>query len=272
MTNTTNPLGKIKPKEIQQNCCRLCNGVLKSQFALTILRKYDIQYYKCDKCHSLQTETPYWLDEAYKQNLSYLDTGAAQRNINNFAASYGLSKLFNLKNVIDIAGGDGLLCRLLRDYEINCFVKDKYAQPTYAQGYTEPNFEIPDLVMAFEVIEHFANPMTDLDDLFHLSSKVLLMTTLVYTKEEKDWWYLVPESGQHIFFYSKESLELIANKYNYTLIVSGGFIVFIKKEMFSPIKLKITQLILKGRIRQMIGILISFKPAQGIWKDHIAQK
>ena len=143
--------------------CRLCGSEAVLQFHKKILRKLDAQYYKCENCCSLQIETPYWLEEAYKHNLSNLDTGAAQRNLNTLAACYVACKLFGLKNAVDCGGGDGLLCRLLRDYEINCFVKDKYAQPTYAQGFTQPNFTSPDLILGFELWEHFSNPATEID-------------------------------------------------------------------------------------------------------------
>ena len=103
-----------------------------------------------------------------KSNLSNTDTGAAQRNLNNLAACYIISKLFKAKNVLDIGGGDGCACRLLRDYKINCYIKDKYATPTYAQGFTEENFAKPDLIVGFEGIGNInPNPMTDLDDLFN---------------------------------------------------------------------------------------------------------
>jgi len=54
--------------------------------------------------------------------------------------------------------GDGLLCRLLRDYNVNCYVKDKYAVATYGQGFSELDFATPNLLLAFEVLEHFAAP------------------------------------------------------------------------------------------------------------------
>ena len=115
------------------------------------------------------------------------------------AVCYWISKLFNIKNVIDVGGGDGLLCRLLRDFEINCFVSDKYATSTYAQGYTQPNFETPDLVIGFEMLEHLPNPLADLDSLFKTHAKTLLSSTLIYNDQPKHWWYLSPEAGQHVF-------------------------------------------------------------------------
>ena len=250
--------------------CRLCASTAIPCFNLKILGKHQVAFFECSKCHSLQTEAPYWLDEAYgNKNLSNLDTGAARRNIHNLAACFAISKLFDFHNVIDIGGGDGLLCRMLRDYGINCFVKDKYASPIYAQGFTEPTFTKPDLVIGFEVMEHFANPESDLDDLFGYQPKALLMSTAIYTNQSSDWWYLLPESGQHVFFYSRQALELIAKKYQYSLIVSGGFILFIRQP--SALKAFLAKVLLKEKICRLIRSLVVVLPAPGILNDQLLQ-
>ena len=260
MTNKISPL----------NACRLCSGGLTNIFSQKVLGKYDVLYYKCENCHSLQTETPYWLHEAYTtNNLSFTDTGAAQRNLHNLAACYIISKILKVKNVIDIGGGDGLLCRLLRDYKINCYVKDKYATPTYGQGFTEQNFDIPDLIVGFEVLEHYSNPISDLENLFSYRPRALLLSTAIFTNENQEWWYLVPESGQHVFFYSKKAIELIAAKYKYDLVMSGGFILLVKRS--SMLTRIASQILLNSRIVRLLKSIIVFLPTPGVWQDHLLQ-
>ena len=58
--------------------CKICNKANDSIFTLKILNKYEIKYYHCSWCGFLQTEEPYWLDEAYSEsiNVSYM-----QRNL-----------------------------------------------------------------------------------------------------------------------------------------------------------------------------------------------
>ena len=46
----------------------MCNSNSDFVFSNKVLGKYDVAYYKCSNCESLQTETPYWLDEAYAEN------------------------------------------------------------------------------------------------------------------------------------------------------------------------------------------------------------
>jgi len=260
MTNKISPL----------NICRLCGGALKNIFSQKVLGKYDVLYYKCAYCHSLQTEAPYWLDEAYKiNNLSFMDTGAAQRNLYNLAACYIISKILKANNVIDVGGGDGLLCRLLRDYKINCYVKDKYATPTYGQGFAEQNFDTPDLIVGFEVLEHYSNPISDLENLFSYRPRALLLSTAIFTNEHQDWWYLAPESGQHVFFYSKKAIAMIATKYKYDLVMSGGFILFVNKaSMLTKLASKI---FLNSLIVRLLKSIILFLPTPGVWQDHLLQ-
>ena len=252
--------------------CRLCSGRSRKVFSQTLLRKYEVGYYQCDHCSSLQTEDAYWLAEAYDSNLSYLDTGAAQRNLTNLAVCFFVSKLYKLRNIIDFGGGDGLLCRLLRDYGLNCFVRDKYAATTYAQGFTEADFQTADLVLAFEVLEHFANPKEDLNQVFALNARAVFVSTGIYRNEQGDWWYLAPETGQHLFFYSRKALDLIADKYGYGVLAKGNFILFLRPDLQSPAKAALTKLMLNRVMIRPLRSLIAFLPAPHAGTDRLLQK
>jgi hypothetical protein len=252
--------------------CRLCEGRLEPKFSLMALRKYEVRYFECDRCGSLQTEEPYWLDEAYGSNLSSLDTGAAQRNLQNLAAAYVVSRLFGVRDAIDFGGGDGLLCRLLRDYGVNCYVTDKYAAPTYGQGFSEPNFPAPSLVLAFEVIEHFAAPAKDLAELFHSQPEVLLASTEIYGRQHADWWYLACESGQHVFFYSEKAVKMIADRFGYSTVLSGGYLLFVRKPRLSALKPLLAKILLGRVVCRLLRGLILIMPARGVWRDHQSAK
>ncbi len=85
------------------------------RFRRRVLEQHDVAYLQCGQCQSLQTEPPYWLDEAYREhNLSNLDTGAAQRNLQNLAACWSIAKVLGVRNVLDVGGGDGLLPAVAR--------------------------------------------------------------------------------------------------------------------------------------------------------------
>lgn len=268
------PMGIGLPtrQPLQQLECRLCGGTASLRFGLKVIGKYDAGYFLCSGCCSLQTESPFWLDEAYALKLPNLDTGAAQRNLDNLGAVFAIARLFGAKNILDIGGKDGLLCRMLRDYNFNCFTTDKYAEVTYAEGFTEPDFQRPDLVTAFEVLEHFANPSTDLDLLFETRPKLLLVSTGIFTTEKEDWWYLAAEAGQHVFFYSPEALRLIAAKYNYHLVVRNWFILFVDADSFSLWKGRLAGFLLRPNMRRLARAWAVFQSATGHQRDHLTQK
>jgi hypothetical protein len=250
-----------------KHSCRLCGGDLCGVFSLQVLEKFDVQYLKCVKCESLQTERPYWMQEAYKSNLSNLDTGAAQRNLANLAATYSLSRILHLNDVFDFGGGDGLLCRLLRDYGVNCFVDDKYASATYAGAFTTPNFSQPGILLAFEVLEHFEDPCTDLNAIFRLGSRAVLASTEIYSDQGPDWWYLAPETGQHIFFYSKKALELIAATYDYTLLTCSGRCLFYRQGLTGRAKRYLIRILLQKHVLRLTSAVMRLLPTGGVAKD-----
>jgi len=61
--------------------CKICNSESKHVFDAKVLNKYSIKYYHCAKCGFLQTEDPYWLEEAYEDSIAKADTGIMVRNI-----------------------------------------------------------------------------------------------------------------------------------------------------------------------------------------------
>lgn len=61
--------------------CKICAKQSNQIFKTKILNKYDISYFHCKHCGFLQTEEPYWLDEAYAESINMSDTGYMQRNL-----------------------------------------------------------------------------------------------------------------------------------------------------------------------------------------------
>jgi Methyltransferase domain len=247
--------------------CRWCASPVEYVFSLIVLSEHSVGYFKCVACESLQTEKPYWLDKAYAKNLAALDTGVAQRNLANLAVSYSIARLFGLRNLLDFGGGDGLLCRLLRDYGFNCFVKDKFASPTYAMAFCEPDFKRPDMQLAFEVFEHFEAPRAELPAFFSERPQVVLISTNCYTGQGSDWWYLTPETGQHVFFYSPRAIAQIGAAYGYKAIRGGAYTVFVRLDVATALRCLVAKgLLVRGFIR-LLSAGMRLLPTPGVWQD-----
>ncbi len=251
--------------------CRCCNGSTKLQFRSQLLRKYDVGFYRCAACDSLQTEAPYWLSEAYDGNLADIDTGVAQRNLLNFRSSFWVAKLLGVKNIIDFGGGDGLTCRLLRDYGLNCYVSDKYAKPVYAIGFgtetlSTPDFPKPELLTAFEVVEHFEQPSTQFARLLECGASCLFISTGYYKGQSANWWYISQDSGQHVFFYSKKCLRDLGKIYGFHSYFLSGFTLYSKSAV--PLRAAILWLLLRKEFSYISRSLIAFVKPKGVWRDY----
>ena len=215
----------------------------------------------------MQTERPYWVQEAYSSNLSILDTGAAQRNLANLAAAYSVSRLLRLRDVVDFGGGDGLLCRLLRDYEVNCFVNDRYAAATYARGFTKPNFSRPGILLAFEVLEHFEHPCSDLKALFQSKPDAVLASTEIYSGQGPEWWYFAPQTGQHLFFYSKKAVELVAKSFDYTILICSSRLLFLRPGLTGRAKRYFASILLQKHLLRITSAAMRLLPTSGVSDD-----
>jgi len=209
------------------------------------------------------------LGEAYAEsNLSPLDTGAAQRNLNNLGAVLAIARWLGLRRVLDFGGGDGLLVRMLRDRELEARVMDRHAQPTYALGFGQPSPERPDLVTAFEVLEHFVNPREELGALFDPQPPALLISTDAWNGQGLDWPYLAPETGQHVFFYSKRALADLSAREGYRLIRAGGYWLFLRRNMFPLWRERIERVLLSSRLRDIRNAWAVTRGTPGIMLDH----
>lgn len=247
--------------------CRLCGGKIEHKFFDILLQKYKVDFFECQECHSLQTESPYWLDEAYTFNLSILDTGAVQRNLQNFAYCLLFSKIFNIRRGLDYGSSDGLLCRFLRDHGVDFYAYDKYSKPIYAQGFTTPPGS-PDLVTAFEVLEHFSNPAVDFEDLIRFEAKYILFSTEIYTGQRNDWWYLAKETGQHVFFYSPNALERLAKRARKKAIKIGANFLFYDPSVPRIDEMLIqAQSILSGWVFETLKPHVLALPGTGVGRD-----
>jgi len=51
--------------------CNICKNNTSIFSRVKILNKYDVKYFYCDYCGFIQTEEPYWLEEAYKEPIKY---------------------------------------------------------------------------------------------------------------------------------------------------------------------------------------------------------
>jgi hypothetical protein len=247
--------------------CRLCGGDTVFAFRKLLIGKHSVSFFRCGTCSSLQSEAPYWLDEAYGTDVDALDTGAAQRVLHCVALTHCVLRLLGYRTTLDFGGGSGLLCRLLRDAGHDAYWYDQYSRPGYATGFVGSPTGSYDLITSFEVVEHFPNPSRDFEALFSGKPKALLLITELYSGQGEDWPYLAPEEGQHIFFYSPDGLETIARRFGYHLLPCRGFILFLRGKP-TAVQSWALQTLLRHRILRWIKLMLLAGGGAGSQKDY----
>ena len=224
--------------------CKICNADAPKIFSARVLQKYDVGYFQCSTCGFAFTDNAYWLDEAYKDAISDLDVGYATRNIYLVELTAMIIKIcYKTPNkYMDYGGGYGLFVRLMRDRGFNFFRQDRYCKNIFANHFDHESLvnEKLELATAFEVFEHLPEPLAELELMLAQAKSVLFSTEILPTNHltnVKEWWYFMPETGQHLSFYSIESLKSIAKKYQLNLYSNGKNLHLLtsKKFILNPI-------------------------------------
>lgn len=196
--------------------CDICGGNLSLFDTATVLNKYKVEYYKCSKCGFIQTEKPYWLSEAYTSAITSTDIGLIWRNIDisKFLDILFAVCHFNNKSFLDYGGGYGILVRIMRDKGYDFEWYDEYCDNLFAKTH-EMKKDHYDVITSFELLEHLPSPHETLSQLFQLGDTLIFSTNLIPASINhiSDWWYFGNDHGQHISFYTLESMNVIANKY-----------------------------------------------------------
>jgi hypothetical protein len=198
--------------------CAICGGARDVLGEALIMSRYRVAYFRCTQCGFVQTEKPYWLDEAYENPIIDSDVGYVDRNIR-FAsiAKAVISTGFDPNGkFLDYGGGYGLFVRLMRDRGFDFYRDDPYCENLFARGFDRTGSEDGnyELVTAFEVAEHLPDPVDGFEAMMRRGSSVLFSTVLLPNPTPKpgEWWYYSVEGGQHVSLYSRESLALLADR------------------------------------------------------------
>jgi hypothetical protein len=207
--------------------CKICS-TSSSLFSKAVVReKYDVAYYRCTSCGFIQTEEPYWLDEAYATPINREDIGLVSRNMMLAAITQALiAAFFDIHGkYIDYGGGYGLFVRMMRDKGFDFYLLDKHCDNIFSH-----NFEVADsgtdryeLLTSFEVLEHLVDPLGEINNMLQYSGSLLVTTDLLPSPPPalENWWYYGLDHGQHVSFYTLQALATLAKKSDLRLSTNG---------------------------------------------------
>jgi hypothetical protein len=210
---------------------------MESCFTAKVLSKYQAHYEVCKNCGFLRAHEPYWLDEAYSCAIAVADTGLVMRNI---ALGYKLAGVLywivgerGEGRYLDIAGGYGMLTRLMRDLGFDFYWADKHCNNLLAAGfeYSQAHGACR-AVTAIEVMEHLTDPVAFIEETLAFSgAQTLLFTTELYEGPPplpEAWWYYAFSTGQHIGFFKRKTLEILSARLGLEFASARGLHIFSK--------------------------------------------
>jgi Methyltransferase domain len=246
-------------------------------FQHEVLGKYLADYYYDEKISYIFVRKPYWLHEAYSDAISSMDTGILARNISNIdVISKCLSKNRHhcVINGIDLGAGYGLFVRGMRDRGVDFYWSDKFADNLVARGFEAECGKEYSVAVAFEVLEHLANPI----DFLHNARREFRFHTCFFSAlcfdEQKlpdtDWWYWAFEGGQHISFFSRRALLWMAEQLEMRLWNLQGDVFAFSKLEWKPLIDNSRKLVrLRNRLNRILLPQRTTIRESLTWSDHI---
>ena len=206
----------MPPDAPPKSQCRVCSSAARDFAQSLILGKYEVHFYRCEFCGFIQTEEPYWLNEAYKSPIAEIDIGVANRAIELSGPTQAvILSLFDCNaQFVDYGGGYGLFVRVMRDRGFDFYNFDRYCPNLFARTFEATEGRAYELATAFEVFEHFPRPAENLRHVLAFTRNVLFNTLLVPASVPRphEWWYYATETGQHVSFYTLRSLKQLADQ------------------------------------------------------------
>lgn len=268
------PVGSTPPAHID---CRLCGATAQRLFVAEVLSRYPVGYFHCSNCDLIQTQQPFWLEEAYGSALSVFDTGAVARDRMATELTLATARLLKVgrdASCLDYGGGHGVLTRGMRDAGYDFRWHDKYANNVYARGFEGDPGVRQALLTCFEVWEHLPDAGVDLEQLFRPGHDAVLVSTVLHRGHRENWWYYCPEAGQHVAFFSARTMQFVARRFGYSAIVGDRYTLFHRPNVLRGWRHRLASLIIRraGADRNSRAVAISSvvgsRLPSRVWEDH----
>lgn len=254
--------------------CPICSYSMRHVFHAQVLSKYEASYESCPNCGYLKVVNPFWLEEAYADAIARADTGIVTRN---FSIASKLAGIFYFvikqrgdEPALDVAGGYGLLTRLMRDIGFNFYWIDPYCKNLVAPGF-EYSKGIGDCkaITAMEVMEHLEDPVDFVQSqIANVRAKYFIFTTELFNGAPPApgaWWYYAFETGQHIGFFQRKTLEVMAKRLGMQFSSASGIHIFSEES----INQGLFKLVTNKYCAPLFAIFVRYLKGSKTMSDHV---
>jgi len=227
--------------------CAICAERSFAWARAVVLENHTAEYFRCEGCGFIQCVDPFWLEEAYKQAITPSDIGTVHRAFENayFVEALILLGFRTGMRCLDYGGGYGVFVRHMRDrgydfHRYDRFCKNLFALDFDADIAADSTFE---LLTAFEVFEHLVDPGKDIAEMLRIAPNIVFTTMLLPDPAPKpgEWSYYGLHHGQHVSFFTGESLKRLARRFDLHLCSDGIEAHVLSRDKVSPHHFKLAR-------------------------------
>lgn len=208
-----------------QELCAVCFGSTKFLFSYEVRGEHQASLHECLTCRFTYIANPHWLDDSFSSELNDLDIGSVDRCL--VLADFVEVLIRSLKSsksrFLDWGGGYGLLSRIMRDRGLDFVSHDIYTRPLFVELSSNLNSETFELITMSEVALHLVNPVPVFTKIMESTDVLVFTAVIAPTVIPNDWWYLMPDTGQHVAIYHEETLQALAMKLRVQVTSDGRF-------------------------------------------------
>lgn len=225
----------------QESECSICGGNCDEILRYFVRKQNLAILIRCQDCEFSFVVGPSWLADSFSETLQPLDIGAVDRCsvVLDFVQTVArITGWRSRSRFIDWGGGYGLMTRMARDRGMNFANFDPYVRPLFSAPANLDNLCSTDVIVASEVFLHIENPLHILAELLSFSPVVIITAVVPPDRISAEWWYLMPDTGQHVSFYPLHSLKKMAELTDAKLLSDGRFFhIFSRSEL--PFRTKV---------------------------------
>ncbi len=239
--------------------CHVCASPTRMFGHGIVMGDIKTAYYQCKNCGFVQTDEPYWLKRAYENAITRSDVGMVSRNQTLSTITRAIITAFfsRGKRFLDYGGGYGLFVRMMRDAGYDFYHYDKHCPNLFAQDFeiSDSSGEPIELLTAFEIFEHLAEPLSEIQKMLNFSHDIFFSTELVPdpAPQPEQWWYYGLDHGQHVSFYTKRSLSHTAELLGLKLYTNNRNLHLMTKKTLNPLIFKFISRYRYARIINFFG-------------------
>jgi hypothetical protein len=111
----------------------------------------------------------------------------------------------------------------MRDRGLDFGSYDIYTRPLFVEPTEILESENFELVTMSEVVLHLADPIPVFEKILESTNKVMFTAVIAPDVIPNDWWYLMPDTGQHVAIYHRKTLQALARKLGAQLTSDNRF-------------------------------------------------